>query len=342
MAKSKDEEILDSFLSDEPRVKKIQKKDTEEFRKDTTSDEQILDESLSIPDSNENTDESLLEKAKGFLESSSDDKMQMAKDFLEERTDEFKTGQKNVVNTALFGYGPELYGLGAQLIPGGEDYTEARRSAAKDLRESNTRNPKAAFAGKVGGLFLPGLGSAATLGKALARIAGLKNAYQSGSILAGATEGALSGGIYGLIENPGNSESNEISPIQAKQRIKNAQIGTLGGMVLGGLLAPLRRYVTDAKKIAQEQEQGIFRAKAGPKSYSDIDEFGNQKLLEGPPPIPPEARTLPPLLPSGNGPLPPLPGQNPMPRPPFMPEGTFNDVLPNIGPARLPKEILRF
>lgn len=319
-----DEQILNEFLGKGTPEARIKKKDAQEFQNEL-SDEEVISKKLAEPNLDAATvDESFVDQAKSFLASPTEEKLQMAKDFLNERVGESKAKTEHFFNTALFGYGPELYGAAAQIIPGGDDYLQARRKAAEELKETERLYPKSAMIGKIGGVLAPGLGAGATIGKALARMGGLASGYQAGSVLGGATEGLLAGGLAGLVQNPGGSETGEISPIQAKERVKNMGVGALGGAILGGFIAPIRRMFKEAKDIAAEREAGIFRAKAGKPRYEDINELKKEGIFIGGP-------DQPPPLPPGVGRLPELP-------PPLPPESGL-EGLPSLVPPRLPREI---
>lgn len=167
-------------------------------------------------------------------------------------------GARSFGNTAAFGYGPQIAGAASAIIPGGDDYLQGRDKFSRQLEQDWQEHPYAYGTGKVGGMLMPGVGMFSMAGRGVRAMSGISQAARAGSVLGGMAEGGLAGLLGGLVSNPGDVEG-EISPLQPIERLEGGAIGTLGGMVLGGITAPFRRYLNERNILKAEQERGIFR-----------------------------------------------------------------------------------
>jgi hypothetical protein len=127
---------------------------------------------------------------------------------------------------ATFGFADELYGVGAHLIPGGQDYTEATEAARARYARAN---PAAALAGELAGsLVLPG------------------GAAKSGASLgARALRGALAGAVTGGVGAVGREEGNiaERAPAAIPGAALGAGFGGAGAAAAPAIAQGARRLV---------------------------------------------------------------------------------------------------
>lgn len=142
---------------------------------------------------------------------------------------------------ATFRFGDELAGAGAALIPGGRGYREARDNFRAE--ESRTREAYPIMSGAAefaGGLAVPGLGAAKSLGTGLRAGTGLLRAGAQGAALGGAA-GALSaaGDAPELSDVPGAIPGGAV-------------VGSLLGGAAGAALRPLAVAFGGLGKLAQD------------------------------------------------------------------------------------------
>jgi len=96
------------------------------------------------------------------------------------------------IQSATFGFAPELAGLGAAIIPGGRGFREAHDASQQRIEDLREVAPGATLLSELaGGLTVPGLGAKALVPRL-------------GRVGAGATVGAGAGGLFGLGEAEGN------------------------------------------------------------------------------------------------------------------------------------------
>ncbi len=97
-----------------------------------------------------------------------------------------------VLQGATLGFSDEIAGMGAAMIPGGNDYTEGRDESRADTAAFAERNPELSLAAEfAGGFAVPGLGGARTVVKGADA---LRRGGRAAAI--GATEGAAAGAGY--------------------------------------------------------------------------------------------------------------------------------------------------
>lgn len=151
---------------------------------------------------------------------------------------------------ATFGFADELYGIGAGLIPGGQNREEATRSARQRLKDAD---PKALLAGEIAGSFaVPGLGVArgATLGARAAR-------------------GALAGGIEGGVGAFGRSEGDFTERAQA------VPAGAGAGAALGGVGAAAIPAALDGVRRLVDRRQSQTAARQLVETTTRLDDIGD-------------------------------------------------------------------
>lgn len=142
-----------------------------------------------------------------------------------------QTALEHGANAATLGYLPQLQAAAAKPIYKAlnsatglnvepDSYVQERDANVRRLQAEQKENPKSALAGSVAGSLL---GAAATPGLG-----------PSSGILNAAGHGALYGAGIGALSNPGD-KPGEVNPIQAKDRLQNAESGALTGAVTGGV-----------------------------------------------------------------------------------------------------------
>lgn len=173
---------------------------------------------------------------------------------------------------ATFGWGDEIAGAVAQVVPGGHDYESMRAELNTREQQFQRDHPVASLgANIVGGAIIPGLGGAGAMravGGGVARRA-----------LAGGVVGGLLGAGAGAVEGAGRAEPG--------QRLEGAWTGATGGGLLGGAIGaagpivgpPLRKAagaVTDrfrgagANTIARREVLGALEdAQIRPSQFED-------------------------------------------------------------------------
>lgn len=154
---------------------------------------------------------------------------------------------------ATFGFGDEIAGAIAAVIPGGKGYREARDASRANLARIRSEMPEAAFLGEVaGGFAVPGAGTAsaartgATAGSAIAR---------------GAAAGAASGALYGA------GEADELSDVLG-DALAGGLLGSAlgaGGTAVGRAVSGARRFMTDKLRgsAAEAGEELANRMRSG-------------------------------------------------------------------------------
>lgn len=158
-----------------------------------------------------------------------------------------QTALESFGDVVSFGYLPQLQAAAEKVttpifetVTGQEvepsSYVEERDAAIRRMKRGAKLNPKSAATGAVGGLAASAL---ATPGFGLAK-----------GLLGAAGKGALTGGFYGAVQNPGDVEG-VVDPLQLEAREAGAKKGALmGGLIGGGMKA--------GEKVA-----GVFRKAPG-------------------------------------------------------------------------------
>lgn len=134
---------------------------------------------------------------------------------------------------ATFGFGDELVGLGAALMPGGRGYTEARDASRRSIAEARAlAEPGESLVTEgIGGLLLPAVGAERAGAAVLAR---------TGSrALAGAAGGATAGGIGGSLYGAGEADGGPGDRVRGA--VRGGVAGAAGGAVIGAgtVMAPV-------------------------------------------------------------------------------------------------------
>jgi hypothetical protein len=166
------------------------------------------------------------------------------------------------VQGATFNFGDELYGAGAALIPGGQDYTQARDAFRSNYERAN---PSYRLAGElVGGLAVPGLGAGGVIARGGTALAKAGRA---------AGVGAAQGGVAGFGAGDGGLSDRALSAA--------AGAGT-GAVLGGGLQATLGRLArAKASQVApgsqEAQRRGIRQTRG--QYTGDLDQLSREQEL---------------------------------------------------------------
>jgi hypothetical protein len=123
-------------------------------------------------------------------------------------------------NMATFGYMPEIVGAREALTGG--DYTAARDAHKHESADLQSKSRLGTIVGTAAGA----VPSMLTGGAGLAHL--LKGAGMVGRLAGAAGQGAITGGLY----NPGSADG-VVDPIQAKERLENAERGAKFGLMAG-------------------------------------------------------------------------------------------------------------
>lgn len=150
-----------------------------------------------------------------------------------------------------------------------QTYVESRDKFAQDIQTQQQQNPGAFTAGQIGGALASGI---ATGGSGTA----------AASTLGKVAQAAKTGGAYGFLQNPGDTEG-ELSPLQIQERIKNASIGAVTGAAAQGAMSGVGALATKIKEIPTNLKtfSELRALKGSGAMLKDFRKaFGNKKASE--------------------------------------------------------------
>lgn len=147
-------------------------------------------------------------------------------------------------------------------------YISERDAFARQAQELQQQNPVAYGAGQVAGALTSGVATGGAGGAA--------------SLVGKVGQAAKTGGLMGLLQNPGEIEG-ELDPLQLQERLKNAAIGAVSGAVVQGSISGASSVAQKLKEIPTNLKRfsELKALKASGAMLRDFRKaYGNNKASE--------------------------------------------------------------